>query len=246
MRIRLSNEYLNARFHYCNKKLESMPIVSEGVHNGIQVLRIRHRLANGKYKTKEIRLTSKKASALNWIDRLRKTLIEEIDALKHTQGVDPLVSSSMKISGISKMNGEFYRSLVAESNTMPIKGDYYHKGIHMRSRLEVLVAEILDEISLQYKYEAGILIDDTLYCPDFTVYLEAIDCCFFIEVIGMADSADYWYKNASKYADYARSGMLINGELLLIVGTESHIPETDAIYNSIVNMVNLLVWRAIK
>ena len=61
----------------------------------------------------------------------------------------------------------------------------------------------------------------------------------------MTDSLDYWYKNANKFADYASAGLLINDDLLLIAGTESHIPDTDDIYNSIVGMINLTVWRAL-
>ena len=245
MRIKLSNEYLNLRLSYCNKRLANLPRVYHGFHNGNPVIRIRQTTKNGGYKVKEVRPSSRKLSAANDMENLRNELTEEINTLIHTKGVDPRSSSSIKISKDRHMDGNFFRSLVAESNSIPIKTNYYHKGIHMRSRLEVLVAEILDEINLQYKYEVAITINDGMYCPDFAVYIEAIDCCFFIEVVGMADSLDYWYKNASKYADYASAGLLMNGDLLLIAGTESRIPETDDIYNSIVNMVNLAVWRVL-
>ena len=246
MRVKLSNEYLNVRFHYCNKRLEKLPKVSKGIHKGNPVLRIKQRTASGSYNVKEIKATSKKAVALNEIVLLRKRLTEEINTLKRTKGVDPRISSSMVISSNNHMNGEFFKTLAAESNSRSFKSNYYHKGIQMRSRAELLVAEVLDELNMQYKYEPAIEFNGTVYNPDFIVYIEAIDSCFIIEVLGMTDSQDYWYKNISKFTDYARSGLLINGELLLIAGTESHIPDTDDIHNSIVGMINLLVWHAIK
>lgn len=245
MRVPLSNEYLNIRFNYCNKRLASLPRIFCGVHRGEAVLRIRQRTKDGRYMVKEIQTTSKKTDTLNEIDLLRKRLTEEITALKHTKGVDPRISSGMRVAKSNNMNGAFFKSLVAESNSRAIKNKYCHKGIQMRSRAELLVAEVLDELNLQYKYEPAIEFNGNVYNPDFIVYIEAIDSCFIIEVLGMTDSLDYWYKNANKFADYASAGLLINDDLLLIAGTESHIPDTDDIYNSIVGMINLAVWRAL-
>ena len=245
MRVPLSNEYLNLRFSYCNKKLAGLPRVFRGVHRGEAVLRIRQQSKDGRFMVKEILATSKKAAALNEIDLLRKRLTEEIKTLKHTNGVDPRISSGMRVAKSNNMNGDFFKRLTAESNSRSINSNYFHRGIQMRSRAELLVAEVLDELNLQYKYEPAIEFNGTVYNPDFIVYIEAIDCCFIIEVLGMTDSLDYWHKNASKFADYASAGLLINDDLLLIAGTESHIPDTDDIYNSIVGMINLAVWRAL-
>ena len=245
MRVKISDEYLNLRFSYCNQILNSLPRVFCGIHRGVPVLRTRQRSKDGRFIVKEVLVSSKKASAFKEIDLLRKKLSQEIKTLKNTKGVDPKVASRMKVARSGNMNGEFFKSLVAESNSRSFKSNYSHKGIQMRSRAELLVAEVLDELNLQYKYEPAIEFNGTVYNPDFIVYIEAIDSCFIIEVLGMTDNPDYWYKNVPKFADYARSGLLINGELLLIAGTESHIPDTDDIYNSIVGMINLAVWRAL-
>ena len=179
------------------------------------------------------------------MEDLRKKLTDEINTLIHADGVDQQAVLKIDPTKSNNMNGEFFRSLDSEANSMPIKGNYYHKGIHMRSRLEVLVAEILDEINLQYKYEPAIEFNKVVYCPDFIVYIEAIDCCFIIEVLGMTDNTDSMHNSVPKFADYARSGLIISGDLLLIAGTETRIPDTDHIYNSIVNQINLATWRVL-
>lgn len=245
MRIKFSSEYLNLRLSYCNKRLAELPRVYRGFHHGSPVIRIRQTTKNGGYKVKEIRPASRNLPAAHEMEDLRKKLTDEINTLIHADGVDQQAVLKIDPTKSNNMNGEFFKSLDAEANSMPIKGNYYHKGIHMRSRLELLVAEILDEINLQYKYEPAIEFNKVVYCPDFIVYIEAIDCCFIIEVLGMTDNTDYMHNSVPKFADYARSGLIISGDLLLIAGTETRIPDTDHIYNSIVNQINLATWRVL-
>ena len=115
----------------------------------------------------------------------------------------------------------------------------------MRSRAELIVAEVLDELRLQYKYEPAMEINGVVYFPDFIVYIEAIDSCFVIEVLGMADNIEYMMNNSGKLAKYAGAGLIINGNLLLIAGTASYVPDTDEVYNCVVDMVNHAVWNAL-
>lgn len=246
MRVRLSNEYLNLKFNYCNKKLAALPKISKGFHRGIPVFWIKQFSEDGKYKLKEIRYTSKKAPRLGEIEILRKKLTEEITALQHTNGVDPQNALRLKSSNKSNLNGAFYKQLTGESNMQKNTSKYVHKGIHMRSRAELIVAEVLDELHLQYKYEPGIDINGTTYYPDFVVYIEAIDSCFIIEVLGLTDDPEYMFNNANKLVTYAGAGIYINSNLLLIGSTGNYVPDTDDIYNSVVNMVNLATWHALE
>ena len=245
MRIPLSSEYLNARFKYCNKKLAGLPLITRGVHRGCKVIRIRQHIDGGKCKVKELRYTSKNLSKLNDIELLRKQLTEEIAMLMNTEGVDPQASVKIKASRGGSYNGDFYRSLTGELNTQKNTTDYFHKGIHMRSRAEMMVAEVLGELNLKYKYEPAVDVNGVIYYPDFVVYIEAIDCCFFVEVMGMTDDYKYMVNSIAKLNDYANAGIHINKNLLLITSTATYVPDFDDIYNSIVNLVNLTAWRVL-
>ena len=245
MRAKFSSEYLSVRYAYCNKTLAVLPLVTTGAHNGFPVVRVRRSTNNGHYKWEEHRLNTAKANNAKKYEAFRQSLISEIEELKRTQGFDPSLRLKIRSSKDLFMNGEYYKRLVGEQNTQQNNSMYYHKGIHVRSRAEMLVAEVLDELRLQYKYEPAVTINDVTFYPDFVVYIEAIDACFVIEVLGKTDNYEYMNNNVSKLVKYSVAGISINDNLLLIPGTVSYMPDTDHIYNSIVNMVNLAAWDAI-
>lgn len=244
MRLSFSNEYIRLRYDLCNKKLARLPKVSRGHHDGVPVIRIKQFSENGKRKVKELKLNNKRIQEACELESLRNSLSQEIDSLKHTEVL--VQNSSLKLKRMNNvLNGSFYNGLNCGLNTQPIKGDYYHNGIHMRSRAELIVAEVLDELKLQYKYEPAIEINGTYYYPDFIVYIEEINCCIIIEVLGMTDNYEYLTNSIFKISKYSELGIHINKNLLLIAGSASYFPDTEDIYNSIVTMVNLAVLRAL-
>ena len=245
MRARFAGEYIRLKYDKSCMKLAGLPKVSRGFHKGTPVIRITSANSNGRQIVKEYRTNSPKAVRAEELMKARESLIAEIKSL--TLAENDLLPNPVRIKSDidNHYNGSYYKMLVAESNSQQNKTKYYHKDIHIRSRAEMLVAEVLDELQLQYKYEPAVEINGVVYYPDFVVYIEAIDCCFFIEVMGMSDNYEYMMSNVTKLFKYADAGMLMNENLLLIPGTVNYMPDTDYIYNSIVSMVNLAVWRMI-
>ena len=110
---------------------------------------------------------------------------------------------------------------------------YRYKDMVMDSRAEMIVAQTLESLGLQYKYEPRIFINGELYYPDFIVYLPEFERCFFIEFLGQLDNEKYISRNKFKIMDYLKAGMVINRDILLFCGYEDSMVTADDMIDDI-------------
>ncbi|MBR1797416.1 MAG: hypothetical protein IJ757_05320 [Clostridiales bacterium] len=137
--------------------------------------------------------------------KLRKDIEKRLKELKKL-GVDAGIKIGYLSQKVSPIDGKLFNQLIQESDTGHKNNtEYYHNGIHMRSRLEIMVAEELDRLGLQYKYETEIVLNGDSYFPDFIVYLPELDEAIIIECFGMLDDLRYAYNQGSKMAVYMNS-----------------------------------------
>ena len=132
---------------------------------------------------------------------------------------------------------QFWEELKEETNEYRTDATYMHRGVCMRSRGEVIIAQILDSLGMEYKYEPGIKIGSELYCPDFAVYLPEFERCFFIEFLGMLDNKDYALKNGLKIGNYLNSGMVINKDIILFCGTKNSMGSIEEMVQDIIALI---------
>lgn len=80
------------------------------------------------------------------------------------------------------------------------------KGERVRSRAELIIADILTELELPYKYEAAYYFENGRHCyPDFTI-LSPRDCKeYYLEYFGLMSDPDYAQNALEKIRRYSTS-----------------------------------------
>ena len=114
---------------------------------------------------------------------------------------------------------------------------YQYKDMMMDSRGEMIVAQTLESLGFEYKYEPRIIIGDEVYYPDFIVYLPEFERCFFIEFMGRLDNDKYISRNKFKLMDYLKAGMVVNKDILLFCGYEDSMVNADDMIDDFVALI---------
>ncbi len=96
-------------------------------------------------------------------------------------------------------------------------------GEMVRSKSEKIIADLLDELGIPYRYEQEVLVQGHAVYPDFVLY----DVCSRQEVIfehlGLMDNEEYASKNLRKIAGYVKTGY-VQGKTLLISAETKNAP----------------------
>lgn len=116
-----------------------------------------------------------------------------------------------------------------------------HDMMDMASRIEILFAEELEKLDLNYKYEAEIQLDGENKLTDFFVAIPMINSCFPAEVAGLMSKTAYYSKLAGDLTNYYASNYLLNRSFLFISETEFMPVNTDVLAIMITSFVNQFV-----
>ena len=158
--------------------------------------------------------------------RKEKELIDQLDKFYKNNSLDSLYSNLPPqrqdlINPIEKPIDKYIKewlNLSFEKNgfqeNMP---EYYtNKGEQMRSKSEVLIANMLEKYGLPYHYEKPLLIKGggKIY-PDFTILEMQTRREIYWEHFGMLDDAEYLDKEIKKLNYYEQNGYIL-GERLII------------------------------
>ena len=231
----LPPEVLQARLSLINKELNSIPRLTLGKHRGVSIVR-ENRYEGGIRIINEYSVSSPQGRELMPILKRRSDLL----SLKKV--LDQLVVPSSSSIDLRMINTPFDKAFWDHLRSGGVEGyaegRYEHNGRKLRSRGEVVIAQVLDSLGLEYKYEPTIHIGEYRYNPDFAVYLPEFERCFFIEFLGMLDKYDYVAKNSSKIYSYMSSGMVINRDLLLFYGTLNSMPSVEDIVEDIIALIS--------
>lgn len=111
---------------------------------------------------------------------------------------------------------EVYDSLVPLSNKHPVTNPNPYKGITFRSKSEREMAEYLDSVGIEYKYEPLMHIgaDNIVIYPDFVCYISELGFGFVIEHFGMLDSPDYFDRMMRALRMYLGAGYVPGNDIL--------------------------------
>ena len=234
---RLPTAFLRARLDRIEKELEEMPKVYVGRHCKSAIVR-EYYSENGIRKQHEYALANEKGKALLSLCDRREEITNSANLIRnlvarreHTQKIDLRSVDTI-------FDEEFWNRLKPSSSGIDGERPYEHNGIRMRSRGEVVIAQVLDSMGLTYKYEVRLQIGDDVYYPDFAVWLPELGRCFFIEFLGMLDNKNYAYKNGIKIGNYLNAGIVINKDILLLCGTKLSMPSSEEIAQDICSLIN--------
>ncbi len=90
------------------------------------------------------------------------------------------------------------------------------KGVKMRSKSEVLIANVLDEFQIPYLYEKPLRFDDgTMLLPDFTLLDVKNRKEVYLEHFGLIDEPEYMARTFEKIREYESNGYFLGQGLLI-------------------------------
>lgn len=233
---KLPTEFLRARLNLIEERLGRIPYTTTGCHRGKMVVR-RYYHSDGRRKIREAGADSD--SGKEWLcqmeirdklitlkKQLESFLIDKPDSVRIDPGKEETI-----------YNKDFWDHIVVRAQVEDKKTGYQYRGHNMDSRAEMIVAQTLDELGLQYKYEPMLVINGEKYYPDFLVYLPEFGRCFFIEFMGRLDNDKYISRNEFKLLDYLNSGMVINKDILIFCGYESSMITADDMADDIIALI---------
>lgn len=95
-------------------------------------------------------------------------------------------------------------------------------GIYVRSKSEVLIARILSEQHIPFRYECALQLDERCIYPDFTILHPVTGEVFYWEHFGLMDDASYSQNAFSKMQLYNMNGIIPSVNLITTYETEKH------------------------
>lgn len=242
-RLPLPREYILATVKYLNERLENIPVctvIKHGEKHKVFIQEPRH----------EYGINSKKGQFyLPFVDE-RERLINARKGLitqwKSTYSDRPDPDSICINKEASIFGTNLWEQLTSESNGFVNNNSIFHNGIHVRSRGEMTVGEILDQLGLEYVYEPELILDGKRLSPDFVIRVPAFGCCIIVEYLGLLDDYDYLDSVKSKLGHYFKNGFFVGTNLILLCGNKNTAPSFDSIYNSIISTLANLCTIYVK
>jgi hypothetical protein len=228
--------YLNAKLKLIDKRIGELPDVRLGHHEGRAVLR-QCLYDQGKRCVREYSANNEKGKLLYSQSEYRKKLSEV------KRQLEIILKNMPKLPGIDLKkvdtiyNKDMWERIHIRAEFEEKTTGYQYKDMMMDSRGEMIVAQTLESLGLEYKYEPRIIIGDEIYYPDFIVYLPEFERCFFIEFMGRLDNDKYISRNKFKLMDYLKAGMVINKDILLFCGYEDSMVNADDMIDDIVALI---------
>lgn len=99
---------------------------------------------------------------------------------------------------------------------------YSDKGERMRSKSEIIIANILNKNGIPYRYECPIkLKSGETYYPDFMVLNVRERKEMYWEHLGLMGDYDYRERNLAKILKYEANGLFMGDKLLLTFETST-------------------------
>jgi len=118
-----------------------------------------------------------------------------------------------------------WETAVYTKNPLVVPGQRLYKtakGDLVRSKLEMIIADILFQLGIPYRYEAAVtLADGSIRYPDFTILCPSTRKLYYLEVCGMMDDPSYVDSLLNKLHGYSESGIIEGDNLLLVFENHS-------------------------
>ena len=234
-------EYYIGTYNYLQQELAKLPVIYFGVHSGKKVMRIyskdkkRREIFDSSIHWNKYYQTAKKCR------RLKRQLARIIKECRDELNADcrKMLSDYKAVStSDTRFNTEFWDSLTSEATTFDKVNNYDQSGIQFRSRVEVIIARLLDELGLEYKYDVMIRANGHKYFVDFAVYLPQFNSCFFIEYFGGLNDPQYLEDCLDKTRNYYRDRLYLGEQMLCMCGDKDTMPPIAVIREQITAMVN--------
>lgn len=203
----------------------------------------------GDYIQKKNRKTAETLAQIEYDRKLIKNIKQRIEGLKrlcfiptdpfdHT--LDQMVSGKRELIQPYRVSDETYISEWKNKDYIRLGFDekapeyYTRQGLRVRSKSEVIIADILDEMSVPFLYEKPLQIGSATVHPDFTLLNIRERREMYWEHFGMMDDMEYRNNAFQKMRKYEST--FRRSSLIWTFETERFPLNTKAVRNMITDM----------
>lgn len=120
---------------------------------------------------------------------------------------------------------------------------YTRNGLRVRSKSEVIIADMLDEMNIPFLYEKPLKLRSVTVHPDFTLLDVNNRQEIYWEHLGMMDDADYRNNAFCKMREYEESGIYQHDRLIWTFETGRQPLDTRALRGMIKRLVAMLGYE---
>lgn len=104
---------------------------------------------------------------------------------------------------------------------------YTRRGERVRSKAEIIIADMLADMRVPYKYECPVFLKgDEVRYPDFTILLPHSREIKYLEHCGMMDDEKYLNGFFGKMSIYNRNGIILGRNLFMTFESKNHVLDT--------------------
>ena len=108
-----------------------------------------------------------------------------------------------------------------------------NKGEYVRSKSELIIADRLSGLGIPYRYEAELILGDTVIHPDFTILDIKHRREVYFEHFGMMDNPKYATSAVQRINLYNRNNIVLGDRLFFTVETDSVPLDTEIVDNTL-------------
>ena len=108
-----------------------------------------------------------------------------------------------------------------------------NKGDFVRSKSELIIADRLYGLGIPYRYEAALILGDTVIYPDFTILDARHRREVYLEHFGMMDNPKYATNAVQRINLYNRNKIVLGDRLFITVETDSVPLDTEIVDKTI-------------
>ncbi len=111
---------------------------------------------------------------------------------------------------------------------------YTSQNERVRSKSEILIANIMSELNIPYHYERPLFLPDRTVYPDFTALNVRKRLTIYIEHLGMLLNAEYCDHALKKIHSYESSGIYMGEQLILFYETPDQPLDTQLVRTKLI------------
>ncbi|SHI69309.1 hypothetical protein [Pseudobutyrivibrio xylanivorans] len=206
--LRIVDKKSYAQYYWCRASKDT-----NGEYLPKEKIEIAKALAQKEYNRKVLRLAQKEERIISkYDDFLRRDSYHKI--------YDGLSSAKKKIvNPIHPEIDDIIQSWLAEEyEPMPFMDNtefYSTNGVRVRSKSELIIANLLEQYDVPYKYEKPLILKGKgTVRPDFVCLNKSQRKEYVWEHFGMMDSSDYANKNVAKLNMYQQNGYYLGVNMI--------------------------------
>lgn len=252
---------LAVKLEYRRLKLEKMMQGYFKITDGKRLIVITHDPDDPKIDSrhpKRIRATSSSGKRFSGAISTYLNLKSEYDALladwnsMYSFSPPKVRFPIVQFSDPHRMNNEYFNNQASHKGKYTPDKPTSSKHGDLKSKNELFGTTLLEQMDVPFKYETEIYlkdIDETIN-PDCLINFYEIDRCSYLEILGMNDKIDYFYKTSKKIYGFSRETYRPGREVIYVFMYDKQNFDEEYFVNEVLaafnNMIpdEALMWDA--